>query len=407
MAVCAEQPDARALIGLARVALAHGLAEDAAVFAREALALEPASAEQARSSQPDARQSPPDPRAQTASPACVGAAQLRSSFRAASRLPLQDHIPPSGWSTSKEEARHELQHQLNRPRSSRPKRPATRSRGPKRSLPPTPRSRTRPCESTRSRRPRRRRCTTRSAVAAQSYEQLHQSERHLSFHVDGRTGKLADRSARPAGQRPIHGPLEEGPRHRRRRPTGVTNHVNSLKLRLIAAGHRPGLRPGHQFDHPGTAVRSDPADHQPDEHAEPHQDARCRALRHPVEPENACTQRPGARRSRAVLANPDRDFEQFGAGLGHVRHRRGDRWLSGRRHPARVLRAARVHARQRVAERRHDHDRRPRHGTSVWRVLDHRHRQRDQLRRQRDRLRGRDRLGDGRFLEPSDRRHGN
>ncbi len=29
------------------------------------------------------------------------------------------------------------------------------------------------------------------AVAAQSYEQLHQSERHLSFHVDGRTGKLA------------------------------------------------------------------------------------------------------------------------------------------------------------------------------------------------------------------------
>jgi tetratricopeptide (TPR) repeat protein len=41
MAVCEERADARALVGLARVAAAHGLAEDAATFAREALTLEP------------------------------------------------------------------------------------------------------------------------------------------------------------------------------------------------------------------------------------------------------------------------------------------------------------------------------------------------------------------------------
>ena len=41
MAVCALQPDPRALVGLARVSLAHGLPDDAVVFATEALALEP------------------------------------------------------------------------------------------------------------------------------------------------------------------------------------------------------------------------------------------------------------------------------------------------------------------------------------------------------------------------------
>jgi tetratricopeptide (TPR) repeat protein len=41
MTVCNERSDARALVGLARVAAAHGLAEDAATFAAEALALEP------------------------------------------------------------------------------------------------------------------------------------------------------------------------------------------------------------------------------------------------------------------------------------------------------------------------------------------------------------------------------
>jgi tetratricopeptide (TPR) repeat protein len=45
MDVCALQPDPRALVGLAKVALAHGLPEDAVVFAHEALALEPANAE--------------------------------------------------------------------------------------------------------------------------------------------------------------------------------------------------------------------------------------------------------------------------------------------------------------------------------------------------------------------------
>ena len=45
MAVCAEQPDARAFIGLARVAAAHGLPEDAANFAAGALELDPGSAE--------------------------------------------------------------------------------------------------------------------------------------------------------------------------------------------------------------------------------------------------------------------------------------------------------------------------------------------------------------------------
>lgn len=41
MAVCAEQPDARALLGLARVAVAQGMAADAATFATGALELEP------------------------------------------------------------------------------------------------------------------------------------------------------------------------------------------------------------------------------------------------------------------------------------------------------------------------------------------------------------------------------
>ena len=44
MAVCAEQPDCRALVGLARVAMAHGLPDDAVTFATEALALDPTSA---------------------------------------------------------------------------------------------------------------------------------------------------------------------------------------------------------------------------------------------------------------------------------------------------------------------------------------------------------------------------
>ncbi len=42
MAVCHEHADARAMVGLAQVAAAHGLTEDAATFAAEALALEPA-----------------------------------------------------------------------------------------------------------------------------------------------------------------------------------------------------------------------------------------------------------------------------------------------------------------------------------------------------------------------------
>jgi tetratricopeptide (TPR) repeat protein len=41
MAVCEDAPDVRAMIGLAQVAAAHGLPEDAATFASEALALEP------------------------------------------------------------------------------------------------------------------------------------------------------------------------------------------------------------------------------------------------------------------------------------------------------------------------------------------------------------------------------
>jgi glycosyltransferase involved in cell wall biosynthesis len=44
MAVCESRPDARALLGLARVAHAHGQLEDAAVFAAEALNHDPASA---------------------------------------------------------------------------------------------------------------------------------------------------------------------------------------------------------------------------------------------------------------------------------------------------------------------------------------------------------------------------
>jgi Tfp pilus assembly protein PilF len=41
MAVCESRPDARALVGLARVAQRHGQPEDAAVFAGEALELDP------------------------------------------------------------------------------------------------------------------------------------------------------------------------------------------------------------------------------------------------------------------------------------------------------------------------------------------------------------------------------
>jgi glycosyltransferase involved in cell wall biosynthesis len=41
MAVCAEQPDVDALVGLARVAAAHGEPQDAAIFANAALELEP------------------------------------------------------------------------------------------------------------------------------------------------------------------------------------------------------------------------------------------------------------------------------------------------------------------------------------------------------------------------------
>jgi two-component SAPR family response regulator len=41
MAVCEEQADSRALIGLARVASAHGSREDAVTFAAEALRLDP------------------------------------------------------------------------------------------------------------------------------------------------------------------------------------------------------------------------------------------------------------------------------------------------------------------------------------------------------------------------------
>jgi tetratricopeptide (TPR) repeat protein len=44
MAVCSEQPDARALVGLACVAAAHGQGEDAATFAAGALELDPANA---------------------------------------------------------------------------------------------------------------------------------------------------------------------------------------------------------------------------------------------------------------------------------------------------------------------------------------------------------------------------
>jgi tetratricopeptide (TPR) repeat protein len=44
MAVCESQPDVRALLGLARVASAHGYLEDAAVFAGEALRLDSSSA---------------------------------------------------------------------------------------------------------------------------------------------------------------------------------------------------------------------------------------------------------------------------------------------------------------------------------------------------------------------------
>jgi hypothetical protein len=44
MAVCDEQADARAFLGLARVAAAHGQAQGAATFATEALRLDPANA---------------------------------------------------------------------------------------------------------------------------------------------------------------------------------------------------------------------------------------------------------------------------------------------------------------------------------------------------------------------------
>jgi hypothetical protein len=44
MAVCESRPDARALLGLARVAAAHGELADAGVFAAEALRHDPSSA---------------------------------------------------------------------------------------------------------------------------------------------------------------------------------------------------------------------------------------------------------------------------------------------------------------------------------------------------------------------------
>ena len=44
MAVCQSRPDARALVGLARVAERHGQLEDAALFAGEALQHDPANA---------------------------------------------------------------------------------------------------------------------------------------------------------------------------------------------------------------------------------------------------------------------------------------------------------------------------------------------------------------------------
>jgi hypothetical protein len=44
MAVCEYRPDARALLGLARIAHRHGQHEDAAVFAAEALQHDPGSA---------------------------------------------------------------------------------------------------------------------------------------------------------------------------------------------------------------------------------------------------------------------------------------------------------------------------------------------------------------------------
>jgi hypothetical protein len=44
MAVCEYRPDARALLGLARVAERHGQRDDAAVFAAEALQHDPENA---------------------------------------------------------------------------------------------------------------------------------------------------------------------------------------------------------------------------------------------------------------------------------------------------------------------------------------------------------------------------
>ena len=44
MAVCSEHPDVRALVGLARVSQAGGMPDEAASFAREALALDPSHA---------------------------------------------------------------------------------------------------------------------------------------------------------------------------------------------------------------------------------------------------------------------------------------------------------------------------------------------------------------------------
>jgi hypothetical protein len=48
MAVCQHQPDAPALLGLARVSLAGGMPDEACVFAAEALVLDP-SCQDARS----------------------------------------------------------------------------------------------------------------------------------------------------------------------------------------------------------------------------------------------------------------------------------------------------------------------------------------------------------------------
>ena len=59
MAVCESRPDARALLGLARVAAAHGELADAGVFAAEALRHDPPTERRARSSTAARRRATP------------------------------------------------------------------------------------------------------------------------------------------------------------------------------------------------------------------------------------------------------------------------------------------------------------------------------------------------------------